>query len=108
MKNFTINKGVNKPMEFKGFQAQYIAYMGIGLLGVLVLFTTFYLTGIPMLINAIICGLAFAALYSKVYALNRTYGAYGMMKKMALRQVPSAIKLRDRRFLLNLKKSTYL
>ena len=26
---YTINKGVNKPIEFKGLKAQYIAYLAV-------------------------------------------------------------------------------
>jgi hypothetical protein len=29
---YKINKGINKPIEFKGLKAQYIGYLGIGIL----------------------------------------------------------------------------
>ncbi|MBD0288989.1 MAG: DUF4133 domain-containing protein, partial [Flavisolibacter sp.] len=35
---YQINKGINKPIEFKGFKAQYIWYLGGGLVALLILF----------------------------------------------------------------------
>jgi hypothetical protein len=35
---YKINKGINKPIEFKGLKAQYIAYLGAGLITLLILF----------------------------------------------------------------------
>jgi len=35
---YQINKGINKPIEFKGLKAQYIWYLGGGLVALLVLF----------------------------------------------------------------------
>ena len=34
---YPINKGINRPLEFKGLKAQYIWYLGAGLLVLLVL-----------------------------------------------------------------------
>ncbi|MCH7415280.1 DUF4133 domain-containing protein [Belliella sp. R4-6] len=102
-KSFQINKGVNKPMEFKGFQAQYIVYLGIGMLLDLALFTCLYFVGIPILINAGSCLMIFFGLYQKVFNLNKTYGQHGMMKKLASKQIPRAIKIRDRNYIKSLK-----
>ena len=35
---YQINKGINKPIEFKGLKAQYIWYLGGGLVALLILF----------------------------------------------------------------------
>ena len=37
MNPYTINKGINAPLVFKGLKAQYIAYLAVGLVVLLVL-----------------------------------------------------------------------
>ena len=80
---YTINKGINKSIEFKGFKAQYIWYVGGGLLILLILFAVLYICGVhPFICLAIIiiCG---ASLFIYVGRLSIKYGEYGLMKKMA-------------------------
>ncbi|MDB5129720.1 DUF4133 domain-containing protein, partial [Mucilaginibacter sp.] len=36
--SYQINKGINRPIEFKGLKAQYIGYLGSGLVALLILF----------------------------------------------------------------------
>ena len=36
-------KGINKPLEFKGLKAQYIWYLGGGLVALLILFAIMYI-----------------------------------------------------------------
>lgn len=43
---YTINKGINKPVEFKGLKAQYIWYLGGGLIMLLILFAILYICGV--------------------------------------------------------------
>ncbi len=40
---YAINKSINKPVEFKGLKAQYIWYLGGGLLFLLILFAVLYI-----------------------------------------------------------------
>ena len=42
---YNINKGINKSIEFKGLKAQYIWYMGCGLVALLILFAILYICG---------------------------------------------------------------
>jgi hypothetical protein len=94
---YTINKGINKPIEFKGFKAQYIWCLGGGLLVLLILFAILYICGVhPFICLAIIliCG---SALFLYVGRLSNKYGEYGLMKKMAKKGVPKAIKSRSRK-----------
>ena len=46
---YTVNKGINRPIEFKGLKAQYIWYLGGGLLALLILFAILYLSLIHIL-----------------------------------------------------------
>jgi hypothetical protein len=101
---YQINKGINKPVEFRGFKAQYIWYLGAGLLGLLILFAILYICGV----NSFIClGLVLvlgAVMFSYVYKLSHTYGQYGMMKKMARRSIPQTVKSYSRKEFTRLKK----
>ena len=45
MAEYFINKGVNKPAEFKGLQSQYLFIFAGGLLGTFVVFIIMYLAG---------------------------------------------------------------
>ena len=94
---YQINKGINKPIEFKGLKAQYIWYLAGGLVGLLMVFAVLYILGInPFLCVGIIL-IAGATLVFKVYAMSNKYGEYGMMKKLAQRAVPHAIKSNSRK-----------
>ncbi len=89
---YQINKGINKPIEFKGLKAQYIWYLGGGLVILLIFFAVIYIIGINIFIClAVIVSLA-TALFMYVTKLSRTYGEYGLMKKIAKKAVPNVIK----------------
>lgn len=100
---YKINKGINKPIEFKGLKAQYIWYLGAGLLALLILFAILYICGV----NSFIClGLILilgTALFVYVYKLSHDYGEYGMMKKIAARGIPRVIKSRTRKLFLKIR-----
>jgi predicted lysophospholipase L1 biosynthesis ABC-type transport system permease subunit len=100
---YTINKGINKSIEFKGLKAQYIWYFGAGVIALLILFAILYIIGI----NSFVCiGIIFiggTVLTIKVYALSNTYGEYGMLKKMARRSIPNVIRSKSRSAFLNKK-----
>src|SRR5437879_6502426 len=94
---YTINKGINKPIEFRGLKAQYIWYLAGGLLILLVVFAVLYFCGV----NTFVClGLTLfmgAVLFGYVYHLSHTYGEHGMMKKLAGRALPRLVKTRERK-----------
>ena len=99
---YTINKGINKPLEFKGFKAQYILYLGVGLVGLLVLFAVMYIAGVPVYLCL---GITFSAgflLITRLYKLSHKYGEHGLMKRAARLQVPPAIRNRSRKLFLSL------
>lgn len=89
---YHINKGINKPVEFKGLKAQYIWYLGGGLVLLLIVFAVLYICGVnTFFCLALIIGMG-SVLFMYVYKMSRTYGEYGMMKKIARKAVPKAIK----------------
>lgn len=101
---YTINKGINKSIEFKGLKAQYIWYLGGGVIALLILFATIYIIGInPFICLGIIliCGIV---LIIKIYELSNKYGEHGMMKAMAKRSVPKMLKSYSRKMFLEINK----
>jgi len=93
---YQINKGINKSIEFRGLKAQYIWYLGGGLVGLLILFSVMYLIGLPSYICVGVILPAGGILVFKVYALSNKYGEHGMTKAIAKRRVPTAIKNQSR------------
>ncbi|RXK81287.1 DUF4133 domain-containing protein [Filimonas effusa] len=94
---YVINKGVNKSIEFKGLRAQYIWYLGGGIVALLVLFAILYIIGVPSFICIGIAVVTGAFLFMQVYKLSNKYGEHGMMKQVAKRSIPTLIKCNDRK-----------
>ena len=101
---YHINKGINKPIEFKGLRAQYIAYLAIGLVVLLICFAVLYIAGLNLFILLpLILGLG-AALFFTVYHLSHKFGQHGLMKRFAKRNVPEYLKINSRKVFIRLKK----
>lgn len=101
---YEINKGINRPIEFKGFRAQYVTYLAIGLVLLLLLFAIGYLVGIyPYVLVAGIGGGGFAMI-SWIYKMSHKYGEHGLMKLSAYRGIPMAVVCKSRKPLLHLNK----
>jgi hypothetical protein len=94
---YLINKGVNRSIEFRGLKAQYIWYLGGGLVVLLVLFAILYITGVNTFICLGIIGIAGFGLFVYVYQLSNRYGEFGLMKKWARRRIPHVIKVGSRK-----------
>lgn len=94
---YQINKGINKSIEFKGLKAQYIWYLGGGLIGLLILFAIMYIIGFNTFICLGVIATAGVLLFMYIYRLSNTYGEYGMMKKLAARNVPDTVKSYSRK-----------
>ena len=102
---YKINKGINKPVEFKGFKAQYIWYLGIGIVVLLVLFAILYIIGINTYVCLVLVLILGAGLYIHISKLSNKYGEHGMMKKIASQSVPRVIKSYSRQIFITLSKS---
>ncbi len=100
---YGINKGVNRPAEFKGLKAQYIWYLGGGLVALLVLFAILYIIGTNTFVCLGIIGALGFGLFVWIYKLSNTYGQYGLMKKAAQRSFPSIIRVRSRQLFIKKK-----
>ncbi|KAF2328132.1 DUF4133 domain-containing protein [Flavobacterium ginsenosidimutans] len=99
---YKINKGINQSIEFKGLKAQYIWYLGGGIVMLMILFAALYIIGIPSLACVVFIGTAGGLLVFKIYRMSNRYGEYGMMKAIARRQAPKCIKAYSRAMFIKL------
>jgi hypothetical protein len=93
---YQINKGINQSIEFKGLKAQYIWYLGGGVVGLMIVFAVLFIIGIPSLVCVVLIGSAGTVMVIKIYKMSRKYGEHGMMKALASRQIPKCVKVRSR------------
>lgn len=89
---YNINRGINRPVEFKGLTAQYIWWLGGGLLALLFLFALMYIAGVAMVACVVTVVGSGCLLFRVVYTSSRKYGQHGLMKKMAAKSIPKSVK----------------
>jgi len=94
---YQINKGINKPIEFKGLKAQYIGYLGGGLVVLLILFAILYLIGMAVYCCILIIAGLGSLLFQQVFSLSHKYGQHGLMKRNARRYLPTYLKFKSRK-----------
>ncbi|PWS26184.1 hypothetical protein DHW03_15425 [Pedobacter yonginense] len=100
---YSINKGVSKPIVFKGLKAQYIAYLAIGLVLLLVSFAVLYISGLSLFLVLPLILLLGTALFMVTFRLSHRFGEFGLMKFLAKRSLPVSIRFRSRRLFTTLK-----
>jgi len=94
---YKINKGINKPVEFKGLKAQYIGFLGTGILVLLIIFAFLYIVGVNMFVCLGIILILGTALFLGVYRLSNTYGQHGLTRRLARRNVPESLVTHSRK-----------
>lgn len=90
-REYSINKGVGRSVEYKGLKAQYLFIFAIGLLSLFVLFVIMYVAGIPQWFCIGFAAVSASALVWLTFRLNARYGRYGLMKLAAVRYHPHYI-----------------
>lgn len=100
---YQINKGINQSIEFKGLKAQYIWYLGGGVMALLIVFAAMYIIGLPTYLCIGIILTAGTFLVMKIYGMSNKYGEHGLMKALARKQVPKLIKSRSRKVFMGIK-----
>ena len=100
---YTINKGINKPIEFKGLKAQYIWYLGGIIVILMIVYAVLYLIGIDQFVCLLLIGLSGAVLFMQIFKLSKKYGQHGLMKAMAKRMVPVVVKCNNRKVFMKRK-----
>ena len=91
MADYSINKGIGKPAEFKGLKSQYLFIFAGGLLAVFVVFVVMYMAGIGQWICIGFGVCAASVLVWLTFSLNAKYGEHGLMKVQARRSHPKYI-----------------
>lgn len=94
---YQINKGINQSIEFKGLKAQYIWYLGIGIIVLMIFFSVLYILGLPSFVCVGIIGVSGALLVLKIYRMSHKYGEYGLMKALSKKQLPKAVRTYSRK-----------
>lgn len=94
---YQVNRGVNAPVTFKGLKAQYIWYLGGGIVVILIVFAVLYISGLNMYLCLIIAGCLGGVLIWWIYLLSNKYGEYGMLKKIGRRGIPQLIRNNSRK-----------
>ncbi|ARS35742.1 DUF4133 domain-containing protein [Pontibacter actiniarum] len=89
---YTLHKGINRPIEFKGLKAQYIWYLGSGVIVLLLAFCLLYALGLSTFSCLGLVLPAGAWMMRRVYRLSNTYGEHGLMKELARRRVPRLVR----------------
>jgi hypothetical protein len=101
-KVYIINKGINRPIEFRGLRAQYIGYLAAAVVGALVVFTILCICGMSSFI-AVPSALGLGGtLIRRVYRMNHRYGADGLMKRRARQGMPRALVSKSRECFIKL------
>lgn len=103
---YAINKGVSKPIEFRGLKAQYIAYLAIGLVLLLISFAVLYISGVNLYVVLPLILILGTGLFLTVTRLSHRFGEHGLQKFLAKRGLPVYLKFRSRRLFINLKQKT--
>ncbi len=100
--SYSINKGINRPMEFQGLRAQYIGYLAACAGGTLVGFGVVYACGVSLYIcTPLALGLG-GWLMARVFRMSRMYGQHGLMKRSAKRRMPVALLSGSRKVFIDL------
>ena len=104
---YEINKGVNRSIELKGIKAQYIVYLALGLVVLLILFAVLFIAGVSNYVCLIIVLPLGACLFISVQHLSKKYGEHGLMKMLAQKQLPHSIQSRSRKIFIQLRSKGY-
>lgn len=94
MKNYNVNKGIGRTVEFKGLKAQYLFIFAGGLLGVLILVMVMYMAGVSSYICLFIGAGGASLIVWQTFSLNKKYGEHGLMKLGAKKRHPRYIVCR--------------
>jgi hypothetical protein len=100
---YQINKGVSKPIVFKGLKAQYIAYLAIGLVLLLLTFAILYISGLSLFFVLPLISVSGTLLFVMTFRLSHRFGEHGLMKYLAKKGLPKYIRFRSRRIFTTLK-----
>ena len=88
MAEYPVNKGIGRPVEFKGLKAQYLFLFAGGLLAAFILFVILYMAGASQWLCIGFGAVSASSLVWLTFRLNAKYGEHGLMKLGAARMRP--------------------
>ena len=91
MAEYPINKGIGRPVEFKGLKAQYLFLFAGGLLAAFI-----YMAGAGQWLCIGFGAVSASSLVWLTFRLNAKYGEHGLMKLGAARMRPRHVLHRRR------------
>lgn len=91
MAEYSINKGIGRPAEFKGLKSQYLFIFAGGLLSVFIVFVILYMIGVNQLFCICFGVVSAGTLVWGTFYLNEKYGEHGLMKLQATKNHPRFI-----------------
>lgn len=91
MSEYSINRGIGKPVEFKGLKSQYLFIFAGGLLAVFVVFIILFMAGVSQWVCIGFGVTAALLLVWQTFRLNDKYGTHGLMKAAARKRHPRYI-----------------
>jgi predicted lipid-binding transport protein (Tim44 family) len=105
MSHYPLNKGVNKPVEFKGLVgSRYIFMLLGGLGGVFLGFIVLHVAGLSSYLTLPLALGGGFAWVTRVFALSAKYGEHGAMKQTAKQRQPQRLVNRTPRLFKNLQR----
>ena len=91
MSEYPVNRGIGKPVEFKGLKSQYLFIFAGGLLAVFVVFIVLFMAGVNQWLCIGFIVSASLLLVWQTFRLNAKYGTHGLMKAAARKRYPRFI-----------------
>ena len=91
MSEYPVNRGIGKPVEFKGLKSQYLFIFAGGLLAVFVVFIVLFMAGVNQWLCIGFIVSASLLLEWQTFRLNARYGTHGLMKAAARKRHPRFI-----------------
>ena len=88
---YQVNRGIGKPVEFKGLKSQYLFIFCGGLLAVFVVFIVLFMAGVNQWLCICFIVSASLLLVWQTFRLNARYGTHGLMKAAARKRHPRFI-----------------
>lgn len=91
MSEYVVNRGIGKPVEFKGLKSQYLFIFVGGLLAVFVVFIILFMAGVNQWVCILFGITSTTVLVWLTFRLNDKYGTHGLMKLSACKSHPRLI-----------------
>jgi hypothetical protein len=80
MKKYSIYRGIDNEIEFKGLRGRYFYYAAGGAVGFIMTTLLLHILGVPILFNIVFLGSGLAASYLIPTSYNKSHGRWGFDK----------------------------